>query len=65
MAAPKEPLFLRLRVFRLEREIRARRDVLQELNPLADGERHDALFTELVRLEAQRRDLIRSLDGTN
>ena len=58
-------VFLRLRVFRLEREIRSRRDVLQELNPLADGERHDALFTELVRLEAQRRDLIRSLDGTN
>jgi DNA primase len=57
-------VFLRLRVFRLEREIRSRRDVLQELNPLADGERHDALFTELVGLEAQRRDLLRSLDGT-
>ncbi len=57
-------VFLRLRVFRLEREIRSRRDVLQELNPLADGERHDALFTELVGLEAQRRDLLRSVDGT-
>jgi DNA primase len=58
-------VFLRLRVFRLEREIRSRRDILQELNPLADGERHDALFTELVGLEAQRRDLLRGLDGTN
>jgi DNA primase len=56
-------VFLRLRVFRLEREIRSRRDVLQELNPLADGERHDELFTELVGLEARRRDLLRSLDG--
>jgi DNA primase len=56
-------VFTRLRVFGLEREIRARRATLQDVNPLVDPERHDALFTELVALEAERRDLLRGLQG--
>jgi len=58
-------VFVRLKVFRLEREIKSRRDVLQDLNPLEDPHRHDALFTELVGLEAERRDLLRRLQGTD
>lgn len=54
---------MRLKVFRLEREIKARRTTLQEVNPVEDGARHDALFTELVGLEAERRDLLRSIQG--
>jgi DNA primase len=56
-------VFMRLKVFRLEREIKARRTTLQEVNPVEDGARHDALFTELVGLEAERRDLLRSIQG--
>ena len=56
-------IFMRLRVFRLEREIKKRRTTLQEVNPLDDAKRHDALFTELVGLEAERRDLLRSIQG--
>ncbi|MGH2807589.1 MAG: DNA primase [Actinomycetota bacterium] len=56
-------VFMRLRVFRLEREIKTRRNTLQEVNPLVDAQRHDALFTELVGLEAERRDLLRSIEG--
>ncbi|MDQ4094674.1 MAG: toprim domain-containing protein, partial [Actinomycetota bacterium] len=58
-----EEVFVRLRVFRLEREIKSRRDVLQDLNPTIDPKRHDELFTELVGLEARRRDLLRRLQG--
>jgi DNA primase len=58
-----QEIFVRLKVFSLEREIKKRRATLQELNPLEEAERHDALFTELVGLEAQRRDLLRSLQG--
>ncbi|HVF53735.1 MAG TPA: DNA primase [Actinomycetota bacterium] len=54
---------VRLRVFRLERDIKNRRGTLQEINPLVDGKRHDDLFTELVGLEAARRDLLRKLQG--
>jgi len=56
-------IFMRLRVFRLEREIKKRRATLQEVNPLDDAQRHDALFTELVGLEAKRRDLLRGIQG--
>ncbi|HYI44662.1 MAG TPA: DNA primase [Actinomycetota bacterium] len=56
-------VFGRLRLFILEREIKVRRNTLQDLNPLDDAERHDALFTELVGLEAKRRDLLRSIQG--
>jgi hypothetical protein len=56
-------IFTRLRLFILEREIKTRRNTLQDLNPLDDAERHDALFTELVGLEAKRRDLLRSIQG--
>lgn len=56
-------IFTRLRLFILEREIKVRRNTLQDLNPLDDAERHDALFTELVGLEARRRDLLRSIQG--
>jgi hypothetical protein len=56
-------IFMRLRVFRLEREIKKRRTTLQEVNPLDDALRHDTLFTELVGLEAERRDLLRSIQG--
>ena len=58
-----EEVFVRLGVFRLERIIKGRRDVLQDLNPTVDPQRHDELFTELVGLEAQRRDLLRRLQG--
>ena len=56
-------IFTRLDVFRLERAIKSRRDVLQDINPTEDPRRHDQLFTELVGLEAQRRDLLRRLQG--
>ncbi len=56
-------VFVRLSVFQLEREIKKRRATLQEVNPMDDAERHDALFTELVGLEAERRDLLRSIQG--
>jgi DNA primase len=56
-------VFMRLKVFRLEREIKKRRTTLQEVNPMDDAPRHDALFTELVGLEATRRDLLRSIQG--
>lgn len=56
-------VFLRIRVFSLERDIKERRNVLQDINPLDEPERHDALFTELVGLEARRRDLLKSLQG--
>ena len=54
-------VFMRLRIFRLERDIKTRRNTLQEVNPLVDAQKHDALFTELVGLEAERRDLLRSI----
>ena len=54
-----EEVFMRLRVFRLERDISERRKVLQEINPLEDAQRHDQLFAELVGLEAERRDLLK------
>jgi DNA primase len=63
LAQRAHELFVRLRVFSLERELKGRRGVLQDLNPLNEPERHDALFTELVGLEARRRDLLRSLQG--
>ena len=56
-------IFGRLKVFRLEREIRSRRNTLQDVNPLVDPKRHDELFTELVSLEAERRDLLKQLQG--
>lgn len=58
-----EEVFVRLVVFRLERAIKTKRDVLQELNPTVDPKRHDDLFTELVGLEAERRDLLRRVQG--
>ncbi|MDQ4125039.1 MAG: DNA primase [Actinomycetota bacterium] len=56
-------VFVRLQVFALERDIKGRRNTLQEINPLENPERHDALFTELVGLEAERRDLLRKVQG--
>ena len=56
-------VFVRIKVFSLEREIKRRRGTLQEVNPLADPQRHDDLFTQLVGLEAERRDLLRRLQG--
>jgi DNA primase len=53
----------RLRVFSLERDIKGKRNTLQDVNPLDEPERHDTLFTELVGLEAERRDLLRRLQG--
>jgi DNA primase len=63
LAERAEEVFARLKFFSLERQIRALRDVLQDVNPLDDPERHDALFTQLVGLEARRRDLLRRLQG--
>jgi hypothetical protein len=65
LTARAEEVFIRLRAFSLARQIRARRDVLQDVNPVDDPERHDALFTELVSLEASRRDLLRRLQGAS
>lgn len=56
-------IFTRLKVFRLEREIKAHRNNLQDVNPLVEPEHHDELFTQLVGLEADRRDLLRELQG--
>jgi DNA primase len=56
-------VFTRLKLFALDRHIRSRRNTLQELNPLDDADRHDSLFTELVKLEAERRDLLRVIQG--
>jgi len=56
-------IFGRLQVFGLEREIKSRRNVLQGINPTVDPQKHDELFTELVGLEAQRRDLLRWIQG--
>ena len=61
--AEVKEVFMRLKVFRLEREIKQRRTILQEVNPMDDAQRHDSLFTELVGLEAARRDLLRSIQG--
>ncbi len=58
-----DEIFVRLKVFALEREIKRRRETLQDVNPLEEADRHDALFTELVGLEAKRRDLLRTLEG--
>lgn len=57
-------VFTRLRIFSLERDIKARRTTLQDVNPLEDPISHDQLFTDLVGLEAERRDLLRELQGS-
>ncbi len=56
-------VFVRLKVFSLERDIKRRRATLQEVNPVDEASKHDELFTELVGLEAERRDLLRQLQG--
>lgn len=56
-----DEVFTRVRLFSLERDIKTRRNTLQDVNPLEDPTRHDQLFTELVGLEARRRDLHRRL----
>jgi DNA primase len=62
-AAPMQEVFGRLRILSLEREIKSRRATLQDVNPIDEPQRHDELFTELVGLEAERRDLLRTLHG--
>ena len=57
-----EEIFIRLQVFSLERDIKKLRNTLQDVNPLDDPQRHDELFTQLVALEATRRDLLRELN---
>ncbi len=59
-----EESFVRIRVFSLERDIKKRRETLQDINPVVDPTKHDYLFTELVKLEAERRDLLRRIRGT-
>ncbi|HWL66164.1 MAG TPA: hypothetical protein VNP73_09345, partial [Actinomycetota bacterium] len=61
--AEADEIFRRLKLFSLDRKIKSQRTILQELNPLDDADKHDALFTELVGLEAQRRDLLRTIQG--
>ncbi len=56
-------IFGRLKVFRLEREIKSIRTVLQGINPTVDPHKHDQMFTELVGLEARRRDMLRRIQG--
>ena len=56
-----QEIFIRLQVFGLERDIKKLRTTLQDVNPLEDPQRHDELFTELVGLEAERRDLLKRL----
>jgi DNA primase len=58
-----DEIFVRLQIFHLEREIKQRRNTLQDINPLDQPKRHDELFTKLVGLEAQRRDLLRRIEG--
>lgn len=58
---PAKEIFGRLEVFALERDIKKRRDVLQEVNPVEEPSRHDELFSELVKVEAKRRDTLRRL----
>lgn len=58
-----EEVFVRIKVFSLERDIKRRRGTLQDVNPVTDPQRHDDLFTQLVALEAERRDLLRRLQG--
>jgi DNA primase len=58
-----EEIFVRIRVFSLERDIKKRRDTLGDINPVVDPARHDELFTELVKLEAERRDLLQKVRG--
>jgi DNA primase len=65
LAQRARELFVRLRLFTLERELKGRRGSLEQLNPLQEPEQHDALFTELVGLEAQRRDLRKVIQGEN
>ena len=55
--------FSRLKLFSLERNIRSLRTTLHDVNPLEDPQRHDELFTELVGLEASRRDLLKRMRG--
>ena len=55
-------VFGRLRLFNLERGIKSRRNTLQDVNPLEHPAKHDELFTELVGLEAERRDLLRLME---
>jgi DNA primase len=61
---PAGEIFGRLQVFSLERDIKKQRDVLQEVNPVEEPSRHDELFSELVKVEAKRRDLLRRLQGS-
>ena len=61
VAKQAEEIFIRLQVFSLERDIKKLRNTLQDVNPLEDPRRHDELFTQLVALEATRRDLLRQL----
>ena len=56
-----QEIFIRLQVFGLERDIKKLRTTLQDVNPLDDPQRHDELFTKLVGLEAERRDLLKRL----
>ena len=54
-------VFGRLKLFSLERDIRALRTTLHGVNPLDDPQQHDELFTRLVGLEATRRDLLKQM----
>ncbi|MGH2752218.1 MAG: DNA primase [Actinomycetota bacterium] len=63
LAVRCEEIFVRIKVFSLERNIKKRRDELGDINPVVDPTRHDDLFTELVKLEAERRDLLRRIRG--
>lgn len=56
-------IFTRIRVFSLERDIKSRGNTLADVNPLDAPEEHDRLFTELVRLQAERRDLLKQVLG--
>ncbi|MGH2753345.1 MAG: DNA primase [Actinomycetota bacterium] len=58
-------IFGRLKLFSLERRIRTLRTTLHDVNPLVDPRHHDELFTELVGLEASRRDLLKQMRGAD
>ncbi|MEA2452367.1 MAG: primase [Actinomycetota bacterium] len=60
-AIQAQEVFIRLQVFSLERDIKRLRTTLQDVNPLDDPKGHDESFTQLVGLEATRRDLLRQL----
>ena len=50
-----EEVFLRLEEFRIVRQIEALKAKLDQFDPEGDADSYDATFTELMRLDVERR----------